>query len=81
MGVFVASSRSDYDIRNSRDLMSKPQFNALGVAPTMFANRLSYHYDLQGPSLATDTACVSEIYKVLLRWYFLLTDPTFSLLA
>lgn len=51
MGVFAAMNRSDYDVRNSRDLLDGPQFNALGVQGSMFANQLSYHFDLRGPSL------------------------------
>lgn len=30
--------------------------------PSMVANRVSYHLDLRGPSLALDTACSSTLY-------------------
>ena len=39
-------------------------FVATGMAPSITANRISYHYDLQGPSMTLDTACSSALVAV-----------------
>lgn len=44
--------------------MSASNWTAPGTAPTMFANRLSYFFDLVGPSVSLDTACASSGYAV-----------------
>ncbi|EED85042.1 predicted protein [Postia placenta Mad-698-R] len=37
---------------------------SFGFAPAMVANRVSYHLDLRGPSVALDTACSSSLYAM-----------------
>ena len=39
-------------------------YNATGNSLAMIANRLSYTFDLHGPSLAFDTACSSSLVAV-----------------
>ncbi len=42
----------------------KDEFEASGTfagAPAMVANKISYHLDLLGPSIALDTACSSSL--------------------
>ena len=60
-GVFIAISGSDY----SRFQYSDPQFMdayaTTGNAISIAANRLSYFFDLHGPSIALDTACSSSL--------------------
>lgn len=59
-GVFVAISGVDY-----YKLMSvAPSRAGTGVANCIGANRLSYFFDLQGPSMAIDTACSSSLVAV-----------------
>ena len=66
VGVFVGISSHDYvDVQRNENNTSDAHTgtgNALSVA----ANRLSYFYDFQGPSMAVDTACSSSLTAVYL---------------
>ncbi|PLB49064.1 polyketide synthase-like protein [Aspergillus steynii IBT 23096] len=62
IGVFVGCGSQEYAHRTSEDLYSTSTFSATGVASCMFANRLSYFFDVNGPSVAIDTACASSAY-------------------
>lgn len=61
IGVFVGGSFSDYEVNNTRDLDTAPTYQATGCAPAMQSNRLSYYFDLRGPSMTVDTACSSSL--------------------
>ena len=62
MGVFTGASSHDYyDIQ---DLDSLTTHSVTGWAMCMTSNRLSYAFDLQGPSLTIDTACSSALVAV-----------------
>ena len=63
-GVFSAIASSDYSQQMFDDPTSASNWTASGTAPTMFANRLSYFFDLVGPSVSLDTACASSGYAV-----------------
>ena len=65
-GVFVGISTHDYG-----DLQMYPSHRGdidmhtnSGTATSIAANRLSYVYDLRGPSVAVDTACSSSLTAV-----------------
>lgn len=61
-GVFVGISNNDYGRipgENSQGL-----FEGTGNALSIAANRLSYLFDLNGPSIAVDTACSSSLVAV-----------------
>lgn len=59
MGVFTGASSHDYyDIQ---DLDSLTTHSVTGWAMCMTANRISYAFDLHGPSLMIDTACSSAL--------------------
>ena len=60
MGVFVGGSLSEYRSHIGSDIENLPMFEATGNAESLQANRVSYVYDLQGPSLTIDTACSSS---------------------
>lgn len=56
-GVFVGLSGRDY-----AELLGEEQIDAytnLGLSPSIAANRVSYVFDLKGPSFTVDTACSS----------------------
>ncbi|KAJ5088244.1 type I iterative polyketide synthase [Penicillium angulare] len=61
VGVFSSGNFADYELRNLRDIETCPSFQATGCAPALQSNRISYYFDLQGPSLTVDTACSSSI--------------------
>lgn len=62
IGVFVGCGGQEYAQRLSEDSYKTSTFSATGVAPCMFANRLSYFFDVTGPSVALDAACASSAY-------------------
>lgn len=63
-GVFAASVDSEYNIAMAEDMPTSSKYMALGIAPTMFANRLSYFFGLTGPSITVDAACASSSYAL-----------------
>jgi acyl transferase domain-containing protein len=60
-GVFVGISHSDYPTLARRDASSIDRYTNIGSALSIAANRLSYLFDLRGPSYAVDTACSSSL--------------------
>ncbi len=65
-GVFVGVSTSDYANLQStiHDLREIGAHTGTGGAISIVANRISYCFDLKGPSLAVDTACSSSLVAV-----------------
>jgi len=60
-GVFVGISSSDYPRLYPHDYSLVDAHFATGNAHSIAANRLSYFFDLCGPSMAIDTACSSSL--------------------
>jgi acyl transferase domain-containing protein/thioesterase domain-containing protein/acyl carrier protein len=62
-GVFVGISTIDYAVMQHQDIGpgSADVYSATGTAFSIAANRISYCFDLRGPSLAIDTACSSAL--------------------
>jgi amino acid adenylation domain-containing protein len=65
-GVFVGilSHSSDYYWMQLADLNTVNVYTSTGTAHSIMANRLSYQFNLQGPSMAIDTACSSSLVAV-----------------
>lgn len=59
-GVFIGISTNDY-ARLLEDRESIDAFTGTGNALSIAANRLSYFYQLNGPSMVIDTACSSSL--------------------
>lgn len=59
--VYVGISGLDYGMRRLDDLASLSAHTMTGNTLSIAANRLSYAFDLRGPSLAVDTACSSSL--------------------
>ncbi|WFD25301.1 Type I Iterative PKS [Malassezia nana] len=58
-GVYVTGSPDVHNLGN--DMWNMGPYSATGAAFSMQANRLSYLFDLRGPSVYLDTACSSSI--------------------
>ncbi|HEV3170544.1 MAG TPA: type I polyketide synthase [Actinocrinis sp.] len=63
-GVFVGISGNEYARLTTADLDRVEGWTAPGAALSIAANRLSYAWDLRGPSMAVDTACSSSLVAV-----------------
>ena len=59
--VCVGISGLDYGIRGLDDLASMTAYTMTGNTLSIAANRLSFVFDLHGPSMAIDTACSSSL--------------------
>ncbi|MFJ8911186.1 SDR family NAD(P)-dependent oxidoreductase [Amycolatopsis sp. NPDC102389] len=63
-GVFVGLSAGEYGHLTMADPAAADVWSATGAATSIAANRLSYLFDLRGPSLTLDTACSSSLVAV-----------------
>ncbi|WP_319412733.1 SDR family NAD(P)-dependent oxidoreductase [uncultured Cohaesibacter sp.] len=61
IGVFVGNSGSDHSNRFFFDPASSDSFMMTGNTLSLVSNRISYVYDLHGPSFTVDTACSSSL--------------------
>ncbi|KAI0171723.1 ketoacyl-synt-domain-containing protein [Hypoxylon sp. FL1284] len=61
VGVFAGVMTADYDTLSQRDDLSTSQYFATGNARSIIANRISYYFNFQGPSMTIDTACSSSL--------------------
>jgi len=60
-GVFMGIASLDYSYRMADDLSAIGPNTATGNTSSVASNRLSYAFDLHGPSLSLDTACSSSM--------------------
>ncbi|MFS0814061.1 amino acid adenylation domain-containing protein [Peribacillus phoenicis] len=63
-GVFVGVSNKDYEHFLAEHNVSVEAHLATGNSHAILANRISYFYNLRGPSEAVDTACSSSIVAI-----------------
>ena len=80
-GVFVGISSSDYSRLQFNDPEMIDAYAGTGNAHSIAANRLSYVFDLRGPSMAVDTACSSSLVSVHLACQSLRTGESDVALA
>jgi len=59
-GVYVGACVSEVEEGLAQDVSKVSGYALTGCSRSMFANRISYTFDLQGPSYAMDTACSSS---------------------
>ncbi|KAI9736149.1 MAG: Type I Iterative PKS [Cirrosporium novae-zelandiae] len=60
-GVYTGVFNHDYKELSHRDPENIPIYHATGTGMAMLSNRLSYFFDLKGPSISIDTACSSSL--------------------
>jgi phthiocerol/phenolphthiocerol synthesis type-I polyketide synthase C len=60
-GVYIGIASADYSYRLADDLAVIDSMTATGNTASIAANRISYVFDLRGPSMAIDTACSSSM--------------------
>ena len=60
-GVFIGISSEDYLHMQFKNPGQIDTYTGTGGAHSIAANRLSYTFDLRGPSITTDTACSSSL--------------------
>ncbi|KAA6363439.1 MAG: putative type I polyketide synthase, partial [Streblomastix strix] len=60
-GVFVGISATDYSHLQFPDINTIDAHTQTGISTSIVANRLSYFYNLLGPSFIVDTACSSAL--------------------
>ncbi|XP_042333386.1 LOW QUALITY PROTEIN: hybrid PKS-NRPS synthetase pynA-like [Sceloporus undulatus] len=63
-GVFIGMMNRDYLLRSIRSTSEISHYDATGAAMSIAANRISYTFNLTGPSIAIDTACSSFHYAL-----------------
>lgn len=59
--VHIGSFNNDYSLLLQKDLTTPKRYFATGTEAGMLANRLSWFFDLKGPSMQVDTACSSSL--------------------
>ncbi|MEF8701863.1 MAG: type I polyketide synthase [Candidatus Accumulibacter sp. UW26] len=60
-GVYIGIASADYSYRMADDPSVVDAATATGNTASIAANRISYAFDLHGPSMAIDTACSSSM--------------------
>ena len=63
-GVFVGVANTDYADLLKAHAPSVEAHTSTGTCPSVLANRISYLFNLRGPSLPVDTACSSSLVAV-----------------
>ncbi|KAG7266479.1 hypothetical protein CRUP_028428 [Coryphaenoides rupestris] len=60
-GVYIGLMNRDYETIVNNDPDSINHYSATGAAMSIAANRISFTFDLTGPSFAVDSACSSSL--------------------
>ena len=60
-GVYVATFTHDYENMMYKDTATIPKYAMTGVGQAIVSNRISYMFDLKGPSLTLDTGCSGSL--------------------
>src|SRR5947207_2273803 len=61
VGVYIGASSTDYSDLKLGDPASADSYSMTGSTLSVLSNRVSYVFDLRGPSLTIDTACSSSL--------------------
>ena len=63
-GCFVGNFNYDHQLMQYRDTEYPEPYGITGGGIVLLSNRVSYVFNLQGPSLTLDTACSSSMYAL-----------------
>ena len=63
-GVYIGASSFDHGARQMVDTSLIGPYTGTGSVLSIIANRISYAFDLRGPSMVIDTACSSSLAAV-----------------
>ncbi|MEZ0340962.1 acyltransferase domain-containing protein [Mycobacterium sp. pV006] len=63
-GVFAGACVSEYGFLSTARLGQVDSWSGTGGALSIIANRVSYFFDLRGPSVTVDTACSSSLVAI-----------------
>ncbi|KAH7080817.1 hypothetical protein FB567DRAFT_475401 [Paraphoma chrysanthemicola] len=63
-GCYVGCMTNDYEMMSLHDVYDVGHTAAAATSEAMTANRVSWFFGLQGPSLTLDTACSSSLYAL-----------------
>ena len=80
-GVFTGACLSEYGVMASMDLAQVGAYSGTGGALSIISNRVSYYFDLRGPSVTVDTACSSSLVAIHLACQSLRTGDSDLALA
>ena len=80
-GVFAGACQGEYGYLATTDLSRVDAWSGTGGALSIIANRVSYFFDLRGPSVTVDTACSSSLVAVHLACQSLRTGDSNLALA
>ncbi|KAJ5788006.1 hypothetical protein N7457_002996 [Penicillium paradoxum] len=61
IACYMASFTRDYATLRGHDAEDIPMYEGTGNGSAMISNRISWFFDLKGPSLSLDTACSSSL--------------------
>jgi acyl transferase domain-containing protein len=73
---YVGCFTHDYDGLLQRDTEQSPKYHSVGVGPAILSNRISFCFDLKGPSMTIDTACSSSLVGIHLACQSLMTGES-----
>jgi len=59
--VYVGTSARDYEALLLRDPEMPAKYLGTGIGTSLLSNRVSWFFDLRGPSVTLDTACSSSL--------------------
>ncbi|XP_033127340.1 mycolipanoate synthase-like [Anneissia japonica] len=63
-GVYMGVTANEYITLTGLPQSNVSQYTNSGTNSCMISNRISYEFDLRGPSFSIDTACSSSLYAV-----------------